>query len=206
MAVFLDHEYSTARHLPMSIGDILNDPSEGEKARVRGWIHRIRKTGKIIFAVIRNESGIIQVTFFRDEGIDREKFRLAKASLVESSVIVEGILARDERAPGGYEIRATDFEVGFHYSDGRKPAGWWAIDNVDIAGGSPSEICDGTDLGGNDCSTIGMGFLGGVLGCLPGCDSWDTSLCTNRPGCGNGVLDPGETCDPPSSCPSTFKT
>ena len=94
-----------------SIRDILEHPAEGAIVKVRGWVHRIRKTGKLIFAVIRNESGIIQVTLFRDGGMDREQFRLAKASLVESSVIVEGILARDDRAPGGYEVQVTSFEV-----------------------------------------------------------------------------------------------
>ena len=94
-----------------SIRDIMADPREGQTVRIRGWIHRIRKTGKIIFAVIRNEGGIIQVTLSRDGGMDVEQFRQAKASLVESSVEVEGTLAKDERAPGGYEVRVTDFRV-----------------------------------------------------------------------------------------------
>ncbi len=94
-----------------SINEILRNPIEGSTIKVRGWIHRIRKSGKLIFAVIRNESGIIQVTLFRDGGMDREQFRLAKASLVETSVIVEGTLAKDDRAPGGYEVQVSHFEV-----------------------------------------------------------------------------------------------
>lgn len=94
-----------------SIKDILANPEEGRSVRVRGWIHRIRKSGKLIFAVVRNSSGIIQVTLFRDGGMDREQFRLAKASLVESSVVVEGTLTKDDRAQGGYEIQVTSFEV-----------------------------------------------------------------------------------------------
>ncbi|MCK4614850.1 MAG: asparagine--tRNA ligase, partial [Thermoplasmata archaeon] len=93
-----------------AINNILSNPSEGKKVRVRGWIHRIRKTGKLIFAVIRNESGIIQAILFRDN-LPTEEFELAKSTLIESSVVVEGRLAKDERAPGGYEIRVEHFEV-----------------------------------------------------------------------------------------------
>lgn len=64
------------------------------------------------------------------------------------------------------------------------------------------ETCDGPDLDGQDCASIGEGFADGTLACMPGCDGWDTSGCTNRVGCGNGIIDPGETCDPPSSCPT----
>ena len=39
-------------------------------------------------------------------------------------------------------------------------------------------------------------------GCCPaGCDQASDSDCAA--GCGNGAIDPGETCDPPSSCPSS---
>ena len=64
------------------------------------------------------------------------------------------------------------------------------------------ETCDGTDLNGEDCASLGQGFLDGTLACAPDCQGWDTAGCTHRVGCGNGVIDPGETCDPPSSCPT----
>jgi hypothetical protein len=65
-----------------------------------------------------------------------------------------------------------------------------------------AEVCDGTDLDGNDCTTIGEGFTGGTLGCLADCTGWDTSGCVTETECGNGVVEQGETCDPPSSCPT----
>jgi hypothetical protein len=39
------------------------------------------------------------------------------------------------------------------------------------------ELCDGTALDGNDCTTIGEGFSGGELACQPTCDAWDTTGC-----------------------------
>ncbi|HEV8320446.1 MAG TPA: VCBS repeat-containing protein [Myxococcota bacterium] len=40
------------------------------------------------------------------------------------------------------------------------------------------EACDGGDLGGNDCASIGMGFPGGVLTCNTAC-GLDTSECAD---------------------------
>jgi hypothetical protein len=56
---------------------------------------------------------------------------------------------------------------------------------------NPGEACDGADLGGATCTSIGMGFGGGTLGCAAGC-MFDTSACSR---CGNGTIDAGEQCD-----------
>ena len=54
------------------------------------------------------------------------------------------------------------------------------------------EACDGTDLAGASC--LSLGFGGGTLSCTALC-VLDDSACTRPPGCGDGVLDPGEDCD-----------
>ncbi|MFO0713573.1 MAG: putative metal-binding motif-containing protein [Sandaracinus sp.] len=53
------------------------------------------------------------------------------------------------------------------------------------------EACDGADLGGASCTSLGMGYAGGTLRCAAGC-AFDTSSCTR---CGNGTIDSGEQCD-----------
>lgn len=57
-----------------------------------------------------------------------------------------------------------------------------------------SEQCDGVDLGGESC--ISLGWDGGQLACSPAC-SFDTSGCTkDQPNpCPDGNKDPGEQCD-----------
>ncbi len=55
------------------------------------------------------------------------------------------------------------------------------------------EECDGADLQGNDC--MGLGFDGGVLACDAKTCMFDTTGCNAAPGCGNGIVDPGEQCD-----------
>lgn len=53
------------------------------------------------------------------------------------------------------------------------------------------EECDGTDLAGYNCVTLGPDFTGGTLACAADC-TFDTSACV---ACGNDVIDGGEPCD-----------
>lgn len=60
---------------------------------------------------------------------------------------------------------------------------------------NPGEQCEPTDLGGASCSSLG--FEPGTLTCAPGC-TFDTSACPQYPppgSCGNGTIEPGESCD-----------
>jgi len=57
-----------------------------------------------------------------------------------------------------------------------------------------NEICDLANLNGNDCLSIGQGFIGGTLGCNADCISWDTSLCVSAT-CGDDTAEGNEVCD-----------
>ncbi len=54
------------------------------------------------------------------------------------------------------------------------------------------EQCDGSDLRGQSCES--MGLSGGTLACTSTC-RFDLSGCTASPTCGNGILDRFEQCD-----------
>lgn len=56
-----------------------------------------------------------------------------------------------------------------------------------------SEVCDGTDLGGQTC--ISNGFASGTLSCNSNCASLNTSSCTSASTCGNNTKEIGEACD-----------
>ncbi|MCJ2563795.1 MAG: OB-fold nucleic acid binding domain-containing protein, partial [Candidatus Thermoplasmatota archaeon] len=92
------------------IREILRGKHTGEAVGIRGWIHRTRSSGGLVFAVIRDSSGLVQVTVDK-RNVPEKAFAGAKQALVESSVEVEGEVVEDERAPGGYEIRAKEFHV-----------------------------------------------------------------------------------------------
>ncbi|HEY3421073.1 MAG TPA: asparagine--tRNA ligase [Methanomassiliicoccales archaeon] len=95
---------------PVPIKQLLDSPVVGAETAVRGWIYRTRSSGKIVFAVVRDSTGIIQVTVKKGALPDGD-FDQSVASAIESSVTVQGTLAEDKRAPGGYEIRATGFTL-----------------------------------------------------------------------------------------------
>ncbi|MCK4367490.1 MAG: asparagine--tRNA ligase, partial [Thermoplasmata archaeon] len=94
----------------VTIREILQGKHTGEVIEIRGWIHRTRSSGGLVFAVIRDSSGLVQVTVDK-RSVPEKAFADAKQALVESSIEVEGEVVEDERAPGGYEIRAEDLRV-----------------------------------------------------------------------------------------------
>lgn len=87
-----------------SIKQVLENAKEGAKASVRGWVYRKRDLKEKVFVVIRDSSGIMQAVFpAADKG--------AGKVTIESSVKLSGTLAKDSRAPGGFEIRGDKLEI-----------------------------------------------------------------------------------------------
>ena len=89
------------------IEDVLDGRCEGKQVRVKGWIYRKRKSKGIIFLIIRDATGIIQCTVKKDSTAwtDAEKVT------IESSVTLSGIVSRDERAPGGFEVSIGQLNI-----------------------------------------------------------------------------------------------
>jgi asparaginyl-tRNA synthetase len=94
----------------LSICSLLSSPRLEETVAIRGWIYRTRSSGKIVFTTVRDSSGIIQVTIKKGNMPDAQ-FEAAVSASIESSVEVTGTMHKDERAPGGYEVRASSFTV-----------------------------------------------------------------------------------------------
>src|SRR5918998_2660145 len=82
----------------------------GGTVRVRGWITHVRSSGKVAFAVIRDGTGIAQVVFVKTELPPEVWERFAHLTL-ETSVAVTGVVRQDRRAPGGYELAASNLEI-----------------------------------------------------------------------------------------------
>lgn len=93
-----------------SIEKLLTGKYEGRVAKIRGWIYRKRSSGKIIFILVRDSTGVIQ-TAVSKENVRIQNFENAEKALIESSVEVRGKVVKDSRAPGGYELRADKFEI-----------------------------------------------------------------------------------------------
>jgi asparaginyl-tRNA synthetase len=82
----------------------------GRTVRLRGWIQKSRSSGGILFLLLRDRTGTIQVTGRRDR-LGDAAFDAAEHVQVEGVVEVEGTVADDPRSPGGREVRATAIRV-----------------------------------------------------------------------------------------------
>jgi asparaginyl-tRNA synthetase len=82
----------------------------GEEVGVRGWLYHKRSSGKILFLLVRDGSGIIQGVLAQGE-VRGAGFEAAADLPQESSIIVQGVLREDRRAPGGVELLIRDLAV-----------------------------------------------------------------------------------------------
>ena len=94
----------------VQIADALAGKLTGREVELRGWIYRTRTVGGKIFVVLRDATGVIQVTLTKGE-VRPDQFEAATKALIESAVRAFGTVVQDKRAPGGYELRAMDFQV-----------------------------------------------------------------------------------------------
>jgi asparaginyl-tRNA synthetase len=90
------------------ISEILSEEYEGKEVSIRGWVYRHRASSKMVFITLRDSTEIIQCVIKND---NENNFEKATDLYIESSLILKGILKKDERAPTGYELQVNDVEV-----------------------------------------------------------------------------------------------
>jgi len=83
---------------------------DGQSVTIRGWLYNLRESGKLLFPQFRDGSGIIQGVVPKN-AVTAEVFEAIKTLTQESSVIVEGTVRADKRAPGGYELDVQNVQV-----------------------------------------------------------------------------------------------
>ena len=83
---------------------------EGQTVTIRGWLYNLRESGKLLFPQFRDGSGVIQGVVPKN-AVPPEVFDAIKGLTQESSVIVEGKVRADKRAPGGYELDVSGVQV-----------------------------------------------------------------------------------------------
>jgi asparaginyl-tRNA synthetase len=82
----------------------------GEQVLIRGWLYNLRESGKILFPLFRDGTGIIQGVVVKS-AVSLEVFERVRDLTQESSVEVTGKVREDKRAPGGYELDLSGLEV-----------------------------------------------------------------------------------------------
>src|SRR3954469_1520026 len=76
---------------------------EGQRVKIQGWLYNLRKSGKIVFPLIRDGSGLMQCVAVKSN-LPEELFNELKGLTQESSLAVTGTVRAEPRAPGGYEL------------------------------------------------------------------------------------------------------
>ncbi|MHA1146344.1 MAG: asparagine--tRNA ligase [Candidatus Helarchaeota archaeon] len=91
------------------VQDVLQGNLVGQQTNLRGWVYRARGTKKMRFIILRDSTGIIQLTVVREEA--PEAFAVAKKITIESAIEVTGIVRKDERSPGGHELQVQSLNI-----------------------------------------------------------------------------------------------
>ena len=90
----------------ISVSEILSGDYVGKTVKMNGAVHNIRDMGEFAFVILRKAEGLVQCVY--EEG--KTEFDL-KDLKEESAVEVTGVVALEERAPQGFELRLTGIRV-----------------------------------------------------------------------------------------------
>src|SRR3989442_6702015 len=87
------------------IGDL-----KGATATIQGWLYNRRSSGKIQFLIVRDGTGYLQTVVAKSE-VSPETWAEAERATQECSLTVRGRVREEPRAPGGWEMSATDVRI-----------------------------------------------------------------------------------------------
>jgi asparaginyl-tRNA synthetase len=82
----------------------------GQEVILQGWLYNLRESGKLLFPLFRDGTGIIQGVVVKS-AVPPEVFDSVRGLTQESSLRVTGKVRADKRAPGGFEMDVLNVEV-----------------------------------------------------------------------------------------------
>jgi asparaginyl-tRNA synthetase len=82
----------------------------GKDVKLSGWLYNSRSSGKLVFLVLRDGTGLCQCVVFNGN-VNPDIFAKANALTQESSVSVVGTVKENPKQPGIYEIDVKELEV-----------------------------------------------------------------------------------------------
>ena len=81
----------------------------GQTVAIRGWVHHLRSSGKVRFLVVRDGTGLVQGVLVKGR-LPEEDFAAFDRLTLETSLVLEGRVRAEARAPGGFELEVTRVE------------------------------------------------------------------------------------------------
>lgn len=88
----------------------INKSLDKTKLVLKGWIHELRELGNIKFLLLRDNSGIVQVTIIK-KNLNESKFKEISKIPRESVVEITGQVSKNKEAPNQVEVIMSDFNV-----------------------------------------------------------------------------------------------
>ena len=86
------------------LDELMSGALSGQEVSVKGAVHVIRDMGEISFVILRKSRGTLQCLFTKE--------RFSEIRMHEGMTVrVTGILNPESRAPGGFELEATEAEI-----------------------------------------------------------------------------------------------
>jgi asparaginyl-tRNA synthetase len=82
----------------------------GERVTIQGWLYNLRKSGKIVFPVVRDGSGMMQCVAVK-ANLPEPVFEALKGLTQESSLSITGTVRAEARAQGGFELDVEDAQI-----------------------------------------------------------------------------------------------
>jgi len=92
------------------------DQYVGQDVELKGWVYNIRTIGKIWFVIFRDGTGLLQGVVVKGEATD-ETFSLEQKLHQEDSIIINGIVRKEPRSVGGYELGVKEIKVVNHVTE-----------------------------------------------------------------------------------------
>ena len=81
-----------------------------QTVEIPGWLYNLRKSGKIVFPILRDGTGLMQCVAVKS-ALPEEVFESLKHLTQESSLIIQGRIRAESRAPGGFEMDVEAVEI-----------------------------------------------------------------------------------------------
>ena len=88
----------------------LNETFIHKSLSLRGWVYNTRSIGKIWFLIFRDGTGLLQGVVVKNEASEKA-FRLESVLKQEDSIIIEGLIKKENRSEGGYEIAIKEIKI-----------------------------------------------------------------------------------------------
>ena len=75
----------------------------GQQVTLAGWVYQARSSGKVQFIILRDGSGLCQCVVEKGKVLD-EVFEKLEHLGQESSLTITGLVRKEDRSVGGYEL------------------------------------------------------------------------------------------------------